>query len=359
MKLNKKKFDEHQYISCRKHPTLDLYIYNYTHECQFEKKWDEFTTMARGLVLDSEGNIISYPMKKFFNFSETEETKYENLPKETPNITIKEDGSMLSVFYYKGETVFATRGSFESDQAKWASEWWEQKHSNVNMKYHSNLNFIFECIYPENRIVIDYNGYRGLKMITIFDKDDPIYELSYKEMVNFAVENGFDFVYEKKVEHIRELLKIVDNLGQNEEGFVCRYSNGMRMKIKGGEYVKLHKLMTGMNNKVVWEYLSQNKKIEIGNIPDELYDWIRNEEKDLKSKFNEMKSTALYVYYLVSALKTRKEQAEYLLKNYKKYAPMVFTMLDKKSPDGLIWKLLEPEYKPFGRVQMLGENEQQ
>lgn len=53
-----------------KHPTLNLYIYNYSRKCTYEKMWNEVTLLCRGLVLDGEKNIVSLPLGKFFNFEE-------------------------------------------------------------------------------------------------------------------------------------------------------------------------------------------------------------------------------------------------------------------------------------------------
>lgn len=71
-----------------KHPELDLYIYNYTKRTQYERMWDRYTRICRGLILNSSGNIVSRPFPKFFNLNETPETLAQNLPNEIPKITI-------------------------------------------------------------------------------------------------------------------------------------------------------------------------------------------------------------------------------------------------------------------------------
>lgn len=38
------KYVDDKYISVQKHPNADLYIYNYTQKCQFDRNWDEITT---------------------------------------------------------------------------------------------------------------------------------------------------------------------------------------------------------------------------------------------------------------------------------------------------------------------------
>ena len=70
MKDKLKKYIEEKFISEQKHPELDLWIYNYTPKCMYEKKWDNITMSCRGLILDKNGNVIARPFKKFFNYEE-------------------------------------------------------------------------------------------------------------------------------------------------------------------------------------------------------------------------------------------------------------------------------------------------
>jgi len=55
-----------------------LSIYNYSKECQFNHAWDDFTIMARGLILKHnpddrfDGNVVGLGFAKFFNASEKE-----------------------------------------------------------------------------------------------------------------------------------------------------------------------------------------------------------------------------------------------------------------------------------------------
>jgi len=46
---------EKRYLSVQKHPTEELYIFNYTQSCQYERYWTEETTMCRGLIVDKDG----------------------------------------------------------------------------------------------------------------------------------------------------------------------------------------------------------------------------------------------------------------------------------------------------------------
>ncbi len=48
---NLQKMIDERYISVQKHPTEELYIYNYTQKAQFDRVWNNETLNCRGLVL--------------------------------------------------------------------------------------------------------------------------------------------------------------------------------------------------------------------------------------------------------------------------------------------------------------------
>ena len=52
------------------HPNYDLTIWNYSPKVQYDKLWDDITIQCRGLVTNSNGDIIARPFKKFFNYEE-------------------------------------------------------------------------------------------------------------------------------------------------------------------------------------------------------------------------------------------------------------------------------------------------
>lgn len=134
------KYVEDGLLYSQVHPTLPLTIYNYTDKCTWENLWDEITLMSRGLVVDDLGNIVARPFKKFFNLS-------EGKTKVTNNYTIFEklDGSLGILFFYGGNWIFASRGSFTSEQAIKGKELLD-KVCNYNLLDKNNT-YCFEIIY--------------------------------------------------------------------------------------------------------------------------------------------------------------------------------------------------------------------
>jgi len=65
------------YVITQKHPTLDINVYNYTRKCMFDRVWNEVTLVCRGLILDSNYNLVSLPISKFFNIEELQSDTIE------------------------------------------------------------------------------------------------------------------------------------------------------------------------------------------------------------------------------------------------------------------------------------------
>src|SRR6185369_5635308 len=108
-------------LAIQRHDGLILFDYNRT--CQYNRAWNPVTLSARGIVFEeATGKLVALPMKKFFNLQEPE--CFEYLQKIDPNekflATVKEDGSMGIIYYWKGDWRVNTRGFFQSDQCKWA-----------------------------------------------------------------------------------------------------------------------------------------------------------------------------------------------------------------------------------------------
>lgn len=229
-----------EYIKDQKHPTLDLLIWNYTQSCQFAGAWDEYTIQCRGLITDIEGGIVARPFKKFFNVGDEKNAKMP--PDIKPIIYPKFDGS-LGILYWEGDRpAIATRGSFSSDQALWATNWIRSYYVTVpDEDFDRAKTYLFEIIYPENRIVVDYRGMKGLVLLAVIDIEtgDEI-PLAHEDE---AIRLGLDFAQHIKYLNQDEIIEQAKTLDGNEEGWVFHWptAGNVRLKIKGDEYVRLVK----------------------------------------------------------------------------------------------------------------------
>jgi RNA ligase len=300
--------------------------------------------MCRGLITDLEGNIVSRPFAKFFNFDEL-----TFIPTSKPVQSVKFDGS-LGILYFDGDTPqIATRGSFTSDQAIHASSFISKRYT--RQSFLQGKTYLWEIIYPENRIVCDYGDTDILILIAVIDNETGREDitLTAKEAIRlnlhehcFANKNSFN-----NIDSLRE------SITNNMEGFVIYWPDeNIRAKIKGDEYIRLHRILTDFSSLNIWDLLRNNQTFDevLEKVPDEFFDWVIKTRDDLISKYNGIEEVARVLLENVLYNKTRKEIALYLKEhNYDNVLmSVIFAMLDNKKYDHIIWKSIRPAFqKPF------------
>ena len=140
----------------------------------------------------------------------------------------------------------------------------------------------------------------------------------------------------------------------NEEGFVIRFSNGNRMKIKFEEYFRLHKILTGISDKTIWDFLRNGDDWEflLEKVPDEFYEWIKDTVNSFSIRFDDIKETALKEFEIIKNLMPvlnfkdyRKSFAKLVFErpDTAKISGIMFALLDEKDIDQMIWKILKPK----------------
>lgn len=318
------------YLQIGRHPSAPLLIHNYSQSTQYERFWTPITLMSRGLITDLEGRVVARPFGKFFNLDE-HVGLIGSVPDEPFEVFEKMDGSLGILFHWDGNPAIATRGSFESDQAIKATEIFRKKYAHVRLD--PQLTYLLEIIYPENRIVVDYQGMEDLVLLAV------MHTASGEELP--LPEIGLPLV--KRYDGINDLEALKEIQDENKEGFVVRFKSGLRVKLKFDEYVRLHRIVTGVSTRTVWEALMSGTSMEafLEKVPDEFYKWFRGVEKDLRSQFEEIEKVCKAEF---KAFENRKEAADYYM-NQCTYPPIMFKMLDGRPYDEIIWKMLRPEYQ--------------
>jgi T4 RnlA family RNA ligase len=333
---------EHNLIIKSKHPEHDIWILNYSPKATYHKIWNDYTLSARGLVIDAFGNILARPFAKFFNIEEITE---ENLPNGVEfEVFDKVDGSLGILFNYLDEWILASRGSFISDQAKMG---WNMLNKDYLKILNKKFTYLFEIIYPENRIVIDYGGKKELILLGAIETENGV-EMFHDDLIAryseyFSIVKRYDFNGD-----IKELKNLFEN---NREGFVVRFLNDFRVKVKFEEYIRLHRIITNVSNKTVWEHLKNSYDFNelIDRVPDEFYDWIKKTIKDLNDQFIVVENNALKEFiriYHVNKCVERKDFAECAKES--EYRSILFNIYSGKSYNDIIWEMIKPEFaKPF------------
>jgi RNA ligase len=251
----------------------------------------------------------------------------------------------------KGEWIMATRGSFTSSQAIKGKELLEKYNFE---RLHTGHTYLFEIIYKENRIVCDYD-YEDVVLLGMietktgneinihYDNED----VRFKNMISNI---GFRVVMLYKTwGEGYDLLK--EEISNDREGYVIRFRNGFRMKIKGEEYKRLHRILTNISNRDIFEYVKEGKPLDeiLDKVPDEFYNWVKETKENFEQQFKTIDLEYRLIFKNITErnnITDKKTFAHYAL-SYSN-SSILFAMYDDKDYKHIIWKLIYPSYsKPF------------
>lgn len=262
------------YVTAREHN--GLVVYNYSKSAQYERRWNPVTRLCRGLVTDLDGCVLARPFPKFFNVGEPD---CPPLPAREPDeITVKEDGS-LGILFAKpdGSAGLTTRGSLLSDQAAAGREVLDR----YGWVPPRGVTFLTEIITPSTRVVVDYGDREELVLLAVVDNstglDLPVRGWGWPARFVETVHKPFgDLIAEKSVDY------------RNREGFVFRWGR-LRAKLKYDRYVEAHRLVTGMNEKHVWQLLADGADTELvaAGLPEEFEVWWSATVNGFRTRFEE------------------------------------------------------------------------
>jgi RNA ligase len=320
-------------VSKRPHPTLPLFIYNYTAAAQDLgiSGWSDALCDCRGLILDHQGEIIAKPFKKFWNYSQVLDRISAS---EDFTVWEKLDGSLGIVCWYGDDLVVATRGSFESDQALWA-----RNHLKDVSLFEKGFTYLCEVIFPENRIVVDYGDRQDMPLLAVMDA----YGIEWPDKFD-----AWPASKARRFDGLTELDKLAELALPGEEGFVVRWASGFRAKIKFLEYCRLHKLITQCSTRTIWELLRSGKETAelIDRVPAEFGDWVKTQIRELTERHNGLLDWAHGKFHAAPQGVSRKDFAEYAKKQDQ--PGLLFAMLDAKPIEDMCWRIVEPRWvTPF------------
>lgn len=336
------------------HPSGKYIGWNYTDKCQYDRLWDEYTLISRGIVTLPDGTLISRPFGKFFNLGEPEA---EPIPWNEPyEITEKLDGSLIVVSFYKGDVIINSRGSFASEHAVFASDWlhtnvlsWIETSKNSSLLSSIQYTYCFEAIFPEDSYtkVINYKDKRNLTLLAIINNNTGE-EISHNNMKFYIPYTEITPMYTP--DNISEFINKCKSRDISEgEGIVIKFTrSNKRIKIKSDEYIRLHRVLNNFNQKTVLDGLINGDDLEtiFTNIPDENYKELQLWIDQFNHNYNTIKSTSHKWADDVKSLPTRKDQSLYLLKNLddKDILHIIFGILDGDDVKKRIWDTVRKKF---------------
>lgn len=254
------------YIRQQWHPSGDLRILNYTTKTAIERCWNEMTLTCRGLIVTKDDKIHARSFRKFFSLGEAPGPSIDQLPAEIPVITRKLDGYLGVAYWHDGIVKIASRGSFSSEYALWATDWFRSNIApdvlrklakEMRPRYDwTDQTMVFEILHPK-RIVVDNSDKLGLVLTAIIDNETGKEDISdYSELLNKI---GIKCVHRFDGMGIEECeASNAATPGTVAEGFILYYPQAdLRVKIKGEDYCKIHRIATKLTRRRVYELMGR------------------------------------------------------------------------------------------------------
>ena len=332
------------YITARDHPTLPYKILNYTPKTQFDRNWTTETELSRGLMYDTrDGTIVGRGFAKFFNWGEREVA----IPDEPFVAYEKLDGSLgLSYVDADGLPSVATRGSFSSYQAKRGTQVLRSTYAHTLDKILAleKVTLCLEIILPEYRIVVDYQGREDLVLLAAFDLETGL-EIDLDEPRIAAL--GFPMARRYAAASLDEARELIEGpLFDNAEGVVVRFAGGLRLKLKREEYLRLHRIVTGITPRRIWEMLKEGSPpIErlFAGTPAPFQAWARIEVGKIEEQRAQIDGASQEAYrQIVAAVPAGDRKAFAMQAAPHRYRAILFKMYDQQPYDEIVWKLVRP-----------------
>jgi RNA ligase len=326
------------YVRVQTHPVYPYNIACYTKQAMFERVWNDVTMNCRGLIYHQEtGEVIARPFKKFFNYGEPSAPKFA--PDDWVTVYDKVDGSLGIAYDTPDGPAIATKGSFASDQALHATELLRAKYGRYQTDdYCTDL---FEIIYPENRIVLDYGDTDELRYLgsVVVETGEDYWNgmlIGYYDIPknHFLINGEFETVVQQ-----------IDLHRPNAEGVVILNDDtGERLKLKQEDYIELHKVMTGLNERQIWEwYRDMYLDWVLEDLPEELHDWATKVWNQIDENFTTLSNQLFEVFYSIEHLE-RKEFALALKDHPSWLMGAAFARYDDNTERSaeIIWKQVKP-----------------
>jgi RNA ligase len=328
-------------IRKRPHPTLPLDIYNYTVRAQYlpAHEWTEALKDCRGLILDRQGCIVGRPFRKFW--------EYQFVRSEVPagepfHVWEKVDGSLGIVCSFEGRRVAATRGRFDSGQARWLAAYLDRDHADFIPE--NGITFLFEIVYPANRLVVDYGDTAAVLLLAVLDRAACDLWPAFDQCSRFRKARRFD--------GISDFSEIdSDPRFAGGEGFVLQWQSGMRAKVKLAEYRRLHRLITELSARTIWEMVrtGQDTSMLVNRVPADFDHWVKQQIAAITASHAGIMEWAREALRDAPPAEPRSGFAQWV--KQQKYPKLLFALADGKDITDTVWKMVEPKGAITFRVE--------
>jgi RNA ligase len=311
----------------------DLLLFNYTPLAQYEGRWNFFERVSRGLILHRlTGEVVARPFDKFYNWLQGGRRASGHIV----TVTEKVDGSIGILYRLNGHYHIATRGSFDSEQAAWATAFLQAHHDLSGLP--NELTLLFEIIYPANRVVVDYGEREDLVLLAARNRLTGAFLPFFPQLYELAERYGFTLPQVFAFNDITQIIEQAGTLPASAEGYVVEFSDGTRFKFKGDRYLELHKLLTSLTFKNVLKAMEHNRLTDLlAPVPDEMLDKVREWVVLIETTVARVKNT-IEAAFAAAPKTSRKEFALWVLQEHPTLQPYLFALFDERDVVPLIYQ---------------------
>lgn len=306
---------------------------------------------CRGLILELETwNVVNKSFDKFFNHGKQEAA---TLDWSTARVEEKLDGSLICIYYHRGEWRIASRGVADAsgdvgtngmtfrDLVMTTLRGMGIDWVDLQDLLKRNMCYSFELTGPENRVIVPY-WERRLTLLAAWHRETLIE--SDAANCDIVVWGRIPCVrrYALNVSSCEQLAELAAVINPADgEGYVVVDANYNRVKVKSPLYVAASTLVSGLTTtKQHLELLMSDKYDDIAAL---LPDFVRTEIDKVAANVQRMAETIMETYAAIRFIESQKDFAAESTKY--PYSPILFGLrkgtsidagLRRMTSDGLV-----------------------
>jgi len=227
---------------------------------------DPIVREARGIIFrrDDWSHPVCWPFTKFFNYGEQNAAE---LDWSTAFVTEKIDGSLIKV-WWDGDWKISTNGTIDAFKAELGdvrmpnfgeyfiralADYYDKVETALDAFYFLTAGldeaktYMFELVGPYNRVVIPYEE-PAIYFLGARNKYTGEEFNCSSEVAGALAMGRFKLPHQYPLQSLDDCIRITENFGWDQEGFVACDANFNRVKIKSPAYVMAH---YARNNNVI------------------------------------------------------------------------------------------------------------
>lgn len=239
---------------------------------------------ARGIIINNETlEVVSISFDRFFNFGEKEAVAIDF---DNAKVLKKEDGSLLTTYYYNGQWRVQTSGTIQADSYvgiydfSFAELFWDtfRKNGGNISEMNKDYCYAFELCTIYNQVVAKHTEQK-LVLLNVRNRNN-YEELTYKQLCKAGTAIGIAAVKMYEFNSLEAVLLKKDTLHYQEEGYVIwDDKNHKRIKVKNQQYVVMHKAKGNqLDGSGIFTFIKQGETAELKAVYSRIADEVNEKE---------------------------------------------------------------------------------